>query len=73
MVMIDEKGHPKEWCYFEHCSRCGAVVNDQEEECPEGCENDDAYVPSWNYEASQFYDLILTGDLTDEFWKSLLQ
>lgn len=59
MVMIDEAGHPKEWCYYNHCDRCGAVISDEEEGCPEGCESDNAPIPSWLYEMHRFLDALI--------------
>lgn len=66
MIMIDEKGHPKEWCYFQHCDRCGVVIDDPEEGCPAGCQSDNAYVESWLYEQHRFIDHLADGRTIEE-------
>ncbi len=72
-VMVDEKGHPKEWVYREHCSVCGSVINDQEEGCPVGCVTDNAPVESWAYEWHRFIDHLIAGKDVDSFFNELIQ
>lgn len=72
-ILIDEPGHPKEWMYNEHCSVCGEIIVVQEEGCPDGCESDNAYVESWLYHALRFFELLMTGGDTEQFWSDLLK
>lgn len=71
MVMVDEKGHPKEWHFFDHCSNCGEIINDQEDGCPKGCETDNAYVPEWLYNMHRMIDVLAEGKMIEEFLATL--
>jgi hypothetical protein len=71
-VLIDEKGHPKEWMFDEHCDKCGEIIVDQEEGCPDRCESDNAPIPSWLYHWHRFIDHLAEGKNAEEFFSNLL-
>ena len=72
MVLIDEKGHPKEWCYYYHCPVCGEIVTGELQECLNECQTENAPIESWLYEWHNFIDHIASGKSIDSFFEELL-
>lgn len=71
MVMIDEPGQPKEWCYFMHCPVCGEIVVGEREECPNECETENPPIISWIYHWHLFIDHLAEGKSISEFFDKL--
>jgi hypothetical protein len=61
MVLIDEPGRPKEWCFYYHCSVCGEIIVDEEDGCENMCSTDNPPEESWLYNAKQFHEINLMG------------
>lgn len=73
MTLIDEKGHPKEWCYYQHCDVCGEIVLGEGEECPNDCQTENAPMPSWTYHWHDLIDHLASGKDSDSYFKELLK
>lgn len=73
MIMVDEPGHPKEWCYFTHCPTCGEQVVDEEEGCSKGCVSDNANVEAWLHHWHRFIDHLAEDKDPESFFTELLR
>lgn len=61
MVLIDEPGRPKEWCFYYHCPVCGEIIANEEDGCDNMCSTDNPLVESWLHTAKEFHEINLTN------------